>query len=117
MLDLRDLENPHTPTQSFLGEVVLLEGTLKRGDRLEMKCGTNKTVCLVKEIRERISSETGEVMGINSEQISENEAATVIFETDPMVVEEFSEIPELGRFVLVRGGRNVGAGVIFEAHA
>lgn len=109
------LENPPTPTQSFLGEVVLLEGMLKRGDRLAMKCGTNKTVCLVKEIRERISSETGEVMGINAEQIGENEAATIIFETDPMVVEAFSEIPELGRFVLVRGGKNIGAGVVLEA--
>jgi len=71
----------------------------------------------VKEIRERISSETGEVMGTNAEQIRENEAATVIFETDPVVVEEFSEIPELGRFVLVRGGRNIGVGVVLESQA
>ena len=80
-----------------------------------MKCGTNRTACVVKEIRERISSETGEVVGINAEKIGENEAATIIFETGPLVVEEFSEIPELGRFILVRSERNVGAGIILEA--
>jgi len=29
------------------------------------------------------------------------------------VVEKFSEIPELGRFILVKG-RNIGAGVVLE---
>jgi len=31
------------------------------------------------------------------------------------VVEKFSEVPELGRFVLARKGRNIGAGVVLEA--
>ncbi len=110
------LENAPTPTESFLGEVVLLEGRLSRGDRLEVTCGTKRTVCLVKQIRERISSETGEVMEKNPEQIRENEAATIIFETEPLVVERFSDIPELGRFVLARDGRNIGAGVVLETH-
>jgi len=108
------LKNAPTPTESFLGEVVLLEGRLRRGDAFELKCGTRRTRCLVQGIRERISSETGEVMGKNAEQIGQNEAATIIFDTEPLVVEKFSEIPELGRFVLVRGGRNIGAGVVLE---
>jgi len=107
-------ENPPTPVDRFLGEVVLLEGRLRRGDAFELKCGTRRTGCLVHEIRERISSETGEVMGKSTEQIEENEAATIVFKTEPLVVEKFSEIPELGRFVLVRGGRNIGAGVVLE---
>ena len=107
-------ENPPTPVDRFLGEVVILEGRLIRGDEFELKCGTRRTGCLVHEIRERISSETGEVMGKSTEQIEENEAATIVFETEPLVVEKFSEIPELGRFVLVRGGRNIGAGVVLE---
>ncbi|GAG09615.1 unnamed protein product, partial [marine sediment metagenome] len=52
--------------------------------------------------------------GKSTEQIEENEAATIVFGTEPLVVEKFSEIPELGRFVLVRGGRNIGAGVVLE---
>ena len=98
----------------FLGEVVLLEGALKRGDEFEIKCGTKRTKCLVKEIKERINSETGEVMGENIGEIGENEAAAIIFETEPLVLEKFSDIPELGRFVMARKTKNVGAGVVLE---
>jgi translation elongation factor EF-1alpha len=31
-------------------------------------------------------------------------------------VEKFAEIPELGRFVLVKNGRNIGAGVVLGAN-
>ena len=108
------LENPPSPVDTFLGEVVLLEGTLNKGDEFEMKCGTKRSKCLVQKIKERINSETGEVMSKNTQEISENEAATIIFTSEPVVVEKFSEIPELGRFVLVRKGKNIGAGVVLE---
>ena len=108
------LESPPSQIDEFLGEVVLLEGTLKRGDEFEMKCGTKRTKCLVKDIKERINSETGEVMGENTNEIGEHEAATVVFNTEPLVIEKFSEIPELGRFVLARRGKNIGAGVVLE---
>jgi len=111
------LDSPPIPTDVFLGEVVLLEGSLKQGDEYEIKCGTRRTKGTVKQIRERISSETGEVLGHNVDAIGENEAATIVFATEPLVVEKFSEIPELGRFVLVRSGRNVGAGVVLDTHA
>jgi translation elongation factor EF-1alpha len=48
------------------------------------------------------------------EEISENEAATIVFATEPLVVEKFTDIPELGRFILVRD-KNIGAGVVLEA--
>ncbi len=103
-----------TPVDRFLGELVLLERTLKRGDEFEMKCGTKRKKCLVKEIKERISSETGEVMEENTEEIGENEAVAIVFKTKPLVIEKFSEIPELGRFVLTRGGKNIGAGIVLQ---
>ena len=108
------LENPPNPVESFLGEVVLLEGTLKRGDEFELKCGTKKTKCLVWEVKDRINSETGEIMGGEVKNIMENEAARIVFRTEPVVIEKFSEIPELGRFVLARKGKNIGAGVVLE---
>ncbi len=108
-------EDIPAPVESFLGEVVLLEGTLQKGDGFEIKCGTKRAQCRVAEIKEKISSETGEVLQKDTEEIGENEAATIVFQTEPLVVEKFSEIPELGRFVLVRGGKNIGAGVVLEA--
>ena len=105
-------ENPPIGVTSFLGEVALLEGTLSKGDEIEMNCGTRRARCLVAEIRERINSETGEIIGKNISQIGENEAATIVFKTEPVVVEMFSEIPELGRFIIARGKKNIGAGVV-----
>ena len=107
------LEAPPVSSPEFLGEAVLLEGSWRKGDRLDVRCGTARVGCQVKEIREKINSETGEVLEKHPAEISENDAATIVFATAPLVVEEFSEIPELGRFVLVKG-RNIGAGVVLE---
>lgn len=61
-----------------------------------------------------INSETGGVMGKDSEELGEHEAATIIFATEPLVLEKFAEIPELGRFIIARKNKNVGAGVVLE---
>ncbi|MFP4641509.1 MAG: GTP-binding protein [Chloroflexota bacterium] len=103
--------NPPTATGQFLGEAVLLDDVLRTGDVVELRCGTKRTSCKVKEIREKINSETGKIMEEGPAEIRENEAATIIFSTEPVVVEKFSDIPELGRFVLVKD-RNIGAGVV-----
>lgn len=108
------VKNPPLPTEKFLGEAVLLDSNLKEGETVELRCGTRRVECKIKEIREKINSETGEVMARYPDSISENEAATILFATEPLVVEKFSDIPELGRFVLVRD-KNIGAGVVLEA--
>jgi elongation factor 1-alpha len=107
------VQNPPVAVKEFLGEAVLLEGNLRTGDKLDLRCGTARVTCEIKEIRERIDSETGEVVERNPNMISETDAAVILFGTEPLVVEEFSEIPELGRFVLVKD-RNIGAGVVLE---
>ena len=105
---------PPVPTEEFLGEAVLLEKNLRKGDSLELRCGTRRVRCEIKEIKEKINSETGEVVERQPAEIGENDAATILFATEPLVVEKFSEIPELGRFILVKD-RNIGAGVVLEA--
>ena len=107
--------NSPTPTREFLGEAVLLEKNLRKGDVLRLRCGTRNVECRIKEIKEKINSETGEVMERHPAEIGESDAATIVFATEPLVVEKFSDIPELGRFLLVRQ-RNIGAGVVLEPH-
>jgi len=108
--------NPPVAVKQFLGEAVLLGDRLGKGETVELRCGTGRVKCTIKEIREKINSETGEVTEKNPAHISEHEAATIVFSADPIVVEKFSDIPELGRFVLVRG-RNLGAGIVLETKA
>ena len=97
-----------------MGEAVLLGKNLKKGEAVELRCGTAKVRCEIKEIKEKIDSETGEVQEENAEEINEHDAATIVFATEPLVVEKFVEIPELGRFVLVKDGKNIGAGVVLD---
>jgi translation elongation factor EF-1alpha len=106
-------ENPPSITREFLGEAVLFDNTLKVGEALELRCGTARVRCAIKEIREKIDSQTGEVIAKLPETINEPEAATIIFASQPLVVEQFSKIPELGRFLLVRD-KNIAAGIVLE---
>jgi elongation factor 1-alpha len=109
-------ENPPAPTKEFKGEAVLLEDSLKAGDVVELRCSTQRVKCNIKEILEKIDSETGAVTEQHPRSLVQHEAATIIFATEPIVVEQFSDIPELGRFVLVRD-KNIGAGVVLETSA
>jgi small GTP-binding protein len=110
------LETPPKSVNEFLGEAVLLDKSMKKGETLELRCGTAKVECKIKEIKEKINSETGEVMGENPEEINEHDASTIVFATEPVVVEKFADIPELGRFVLVKANKNIGAGVVLNAN-
>ncbi len=113
---LGPVNNPPVPVTEFLGEVVLLDNELVAGENVELRLGTKRVGACVKEIREKINSETGEVIQRNPDHISLNEAATILFETEPLVVEKFSDIPELGRFILVRD-KNIGMGIVLEKTA
>ncbi len=106
------LSAPPVSSRGFLGEVVILEGGVEKGEEVLIKCGTRRVRGLVKEIRERIDSETGEILEKNPAKIPEGDAGVFVFDTEPIVLEKFSEIPELGRFVLIRNGRNIGAGIV-----
>lgn len=106
-------QNPPLATRQFLGEAVLLDNSLRTGEILELRCGTKRVKCTIKEIKEKLNSETGEILEKHPICINEHEAATIIFATEPLVVENFSDIPELGRFVLVRD-RNIAAGIVLE---
>ncbi|MCW7074630.1 MAG: GTP-binding protein [Candidatus Methanospirare jalkutatii] len=104
---------PPIAVSGFLGEAVLLE-PLKKGEVLNLRVCTASVEAKVLEIRERIDSESGEMLEQFPEEIEAGDAAVILFETEPVVVERFSEIPPLGRFALVRNGKNIGAGVVLE---
>lgn len=109
------LDDPPRAVDGFSGEIVLLSGNLRKKETIAVRCGTAKVKCEVEEISKKINSETGEPLEELSEVVRPNEAAIVKFRAlEPLVVEKFSEIPELGRFVVVKNDKNVGAGVVLE---
>ncbi len=107
------LEDPPKLVDEFLGEITLLDDSLSRGDTLELRCATQTVRCQVKHIEKKIDPVTGQVTEEHAERMGQHEVATVLFATEPLVVEDFSDIPELGRFVLVRE-KNIGAGIVLQ---
>lgn len=85
----------------------------KAGEQLAFQCATQSAPCHLASIESRIDSSTLEVLEEGGETIGEAEAGKVTVALDsPVVIEDFLDIEELGRFVLVRGDQIVAGGII-----
>jgi len=85
------------------------------GERLAFRCATQEVPCEIVKISRKVNSSTLETIGENASDLKENEVGEIIIRTGkPVVLENFSEIEELGRFVLVRGEDVSAGGTITE---
>lgn len=73
--------------------------------------------CRIKEISQKISFESGEVVEKNAKKIMQNEAGILRLITDKeFAMDKFSELPKLGRFILLKQGNIIGAGLILDIY-
>jgi sulfate adenylyltransferase subunit 1 (EFTu-like GTPase family) len=83
---------------------------------LTIKCATQEQPCCVAALDERIDSSTLERLPAEENRLQETEVGEVVIETaEPIVVESFYDVQELGRFVLVRGRDVVAGGIVTRA--
>lgn len=93
----------------------MIKHDLSRDDRLMMRCATQQTSCRVESINKRIDSSTLEVIEENADTLKNLEVAEVIIRTkNPVAVKSFSDVQELGRFVLVRDDNICAGGIITQ---
>ena len=87
---------------------------LKKGESISFRCATQEVSCDVEKIIKTIDSSTLELISEDAEEVRNREVADVILRTSKqVVVENFNEIQELGRFVL--GREDIcGGGIITE---
>lgn len=86
---------------------------VKVGEDIVFRCNTQEVPCRISCIRKKVDSSTSELLAENASTLGETEVGEVIIEADkPVAVELFSDFPELGRFVLEKGGDIVAGGVI-----
>ena len=86
---------------------------LSINDDLILKCSTQEVKCKISKIQKKIDSSSLDIIEENSNNLKETEVGEVIIKTDKdLVIENFNDIPELGRFVIKRDSDIVGAGVI-----
>jgi small GTP-binding protein len=101
-------------TRSVRGEVFWLsEAPLVLNAALMLRCATQETECTVVRIQNRSSSVTLEVIEADAHRLEANEIGAVTLQArDPLIMEKFSYLEELGRFTLERENNTAGVGVV-----
>jgi sulfate adenylyltransferase subunit 1 (EFTu-like GTPase family) len=88
---------------------------LKLDGSFRIKCATFEDNCRIQEIYERIDSSTFEVIEKNSSFLEETQVGKVAISIDKsMAYENFNDIEELGRFVLLKDNHVCAGGIITE---
>jgi len=88
-------------------------GPMASGEGLVLKLATQEVAAAVTGIARRIDSSSLEVIAEDAEELLNNDIAEVTIRTKtPVATGTFYEVPELGRFVLMRGHDIVAGGII-----
>ena len=86
---------------------------LNKDERIILRCATQEISATVKKIGKRINSSTLEVIEENADKLSNLEVGEVIIQTKkPIAVKKFTDVEELGRFVLMREDNICAGGII-----
>ena len=90
----------------------LAEEPLAAGDELTFRCATQKLPVAIESIQERLDTATLESLPPGA-PLAHLELGTItIHASEPLVIEPFSRIPGLGRFILERHGHPLAAGIV-----
>ncbi len=80
---------------------------------LTLRCATQEVECVAEKIENRVNSSTLEIIEAHASSLMQNEAAVVTFRTTrPIVLEDFGDVEELGRFVIEHDFIPHGAGIV-----
>jgi sulfate adenylyltransferase subunit 1 (EFTu-like GTPase family) len=80
---------------------------------LKLRCATQETPCRIAEIRERVDSGSLAHLATDNGRLEGTEVGEVVLEVaEPLVLESFYDVEELGRFVLVRNKDVVAGGIV-----
>jgi sulfate adenylyltransferase large subunit len=95
----------------------MIKKDFNKGQKLNIRCATQETSCKIETINKRIDSSTLEVIEEDAEVLKNLEVAEVIIKTKkPVVIKDFNDVQELGRFVLVQDENICAGGIITVAN-
>jgi bifunctional enzyme CysN/CysC len=91
----------------------LADRPLQIDEPLKFRCSTQEVPCQVQKISDLMDSSTLEVLARDARTMEHTQVGHVVLRTDRLVAyEPFAQMPQLGRFVLVRGLDSEAGGVI-----
>jgi sulfate adenylyltransferase large subunit len=115
---LCELERCPEPTQRFRANLFwMARGPCRRGERLMVRATTQEVPCRIEQIETRMDSATCDLLEVDAPCLNETEIGRAVLAAErPLVLEPFSERPELGRIILTRGSATVGGGSVVPPH-
>jgi len=110
------LHNRAKVPKSFVAEIILFSNIeVKNNDVLTIRCGTAEKECRVQKIVERIDPINLTVDAKFPEDLKSGDVGKSVFSPiEPMCIEEYSEFPELGRFVVEGRKGTAAAGIVLK---
>jgi small GTP-binding protein len=88
---------------------------LTRSLPLVLRCATQETSCRIERIHKRVDSSRLELIEEDAEVLKELEVGEVLIRTDrPVLTRDFTDVPPLGRFVLVHGEDVCAGGIVVQ---
>lgn len=109
--------NPPTVAAEFTAQMIVLhhQNVIARGYTPVFHFHTAQLACTIIDILERKDPKTGQTAEKNPTTLKTGDVAIVkIKPTKPLVIEKYSDFPQLGRFAVRDMGETVGAGVVLE---
>ncbi|UUX93504.1 translation elongation factor EF-1 subunit alpha [Methanoplanus endosymbiosus] len=113
-------EQPPTVAEEFTAQVVVLQhpSAITVGYTPVFHCHTAQVACTFVELLKKLDPRTGQVKEENPTFLKAGDAAIVKFRpVQPMVIENFKDIPQLGRFAIRDMGSTVAAGMCIAVDA
>ena len=114
---LGDMMNPPIEVKEFKAKIIIFDHptSIGLGYSPILHCHQAVVPCSISEMQEKFDSRTMEVIEKNPTFIKNGEGATVLITPHkPLVLEEVSKIPRMGRFALRDMGKTIGAGMCIE---
>ncbi len=111
------VSNPPTVATEFTAQVVILhhQNVIAKGYTPVFHIHTSQIACTFVDILERKDPRTGQTLEKNPATLKTGDMAIVrIKPTKPVVIEKFSDIPQLGRFAIRDMGETIGAGIVMD---
>jgi len=107
-------QNRAKAPKSFVAEVILFSNMeVKNNDVLMIRCGTDEKECKVQKILEKIDPINLTLDVKFPEALKSGDVGKLVLSPlEPMCIEEYSEFPELGRFVVEGKKGTVAAGIV-----
>ena len=110
-------DNPPTVAEEFTARIFIIwhPSAVTVGYSPVIHAHTASVAARITEIQAKLDPRTGQVVEKNPQFLKMGDAAIVKFKPiKPMVIEKYSEFPQLGRFAMRDMGKTVGIGVVME---